>query len=173
MITYTMQSIESHKTAVKISAIYAFVGVLWVLLSDRILTMVVADLETIVLIQSYKGWIFVLLTAALIYYLIDTQINISERFEEKLKERDDELSLTFQNAPTAIMTSDIDGRFLSANESACAMLGYSEEELRSISYREITYEEDLQESDHLLEKCAEEKFARTPRIKDTTTRKVT
>ena len=154
MIAETMQAIENHKPAVKIAAIYALVGVLWVLLSDHILAMFVTDLETVVLIQSYKGWFFVLLTAALIYYLIESQTSISDRFEEKLKERDDELRLTFQNAPTAIMTSDIDGRFLSANDSACAMLGYQEEELCAISYREITHDEDLAEGDQLLAQCA-------------------
>ena len=154
MIADSMQVLENHKPAFKIAAIYAIVGVLWVLLSDHILAIFVTDLETILLLQSYKGWFFVLLTAVLIYYLIESQTSISDRFEEKLRERDDELRLTFQNAPTAIMTSDINGRFLSANDSACAMLGYSEEELRAISYREITCEEDLEESDRLLEQCA-------------------
>lgn len=154
MIADNMQAIESRKPAFKIATIYAIIGVLWVLLSDRILAILVTDLETIVLLQSYKGWFFVLLTAVLIYYLIETQTNISDRFEEKLKERDDELRLTFQNAPTAIMTSDITGRFLSANESACAMLGYSEDELCTISYREVTCEEDLDEGHRLLEQCA-------------------
>ena len=153
-IADSMQVLENHKPAFKIASIYALVGVLWVLLSDRVLAVLVADLETIVLLQSYKGWFFVLLTAVLIYYLIESQTNISDRFEEKLKERDDELRLTFQNAPTAIMTSDINGRFLSANESACAMLGYSEEELCNISYREVTCDEDLEEGNRLLEKCA-------------------
>ena len=151
MLAHTMLRMGNHKPAMKIALIYAAVGALWVLLSDRILGMMVSDIETIVLLQSYKGWLFVLLTALLIYYLIEIQTTISDRFEAKLKERDEEIQLTFQNAPTAIITSDLQGRFLSANQSACAMLGYSEEELCGISYREITYEEDLEEAERVAE----------------------
>ncbi len=143
------------KPAAKIALIYAAVGLVWVLLSDKILAYFTSDLATITLIQSYKGWAFVLLSALLIYYLIETQINISTEVKEQLRDRENELRLTFQMAPTAIMTSDMRGRFLSANQSACEMLGYSEEELTGISFREITHPEDLQESERLVNQCAQ------------------
>ena len=56
MTGYRMQIIESRKPAFKIATIYAIVGVLSVLLSDHILAILVADLETMILLQSYKAW---------------------------------------------------------------------------------------------------------------------
>ena len=144
----------SHKPAFRVAAIYTIIGALWVLLSDRLLVAMVSDVHTIVALESYKGWIFVMLTGLLIYYLVDTQSTINAKYQEQLRERDDELRLTFQNAPTAIITFDLYGRFLSLNQSACDLFGYSEDELRGTSYKEITYEEDMKEGDQLLAQCA-------------------
>jgi two-component system sensor kinase FixL len=144
----------SHKPAFRVAAIYTVIGALWVLLSDKVLGVMVADLQTIIALESYKGWVFVLLTGILIYYLVDTQAGISAKFQQQLRERDGELRLTFQNAPTAIITFDMQGRFLSVNQSACELFGYTEQELRGVSYKEITHEEDAAESDQLLQQCA-------------------
>lgn len=149
-----IHALHGHRPALTVASIYAVVGILWVSLSDRILAFLVTDVTTVTAIQSYKGWLYVLLTAALIYYLVETQTDASARATNQLKEREDELRLTFQNAPTAIITFDMQGRFLSANQSACTMLGYSESELGSISFRELTHPEDLTEGEQLLKQCA-------------------
>ena len=154
MFTETLTDSRSHKPAFRVAAIYTVVGVLWVLLSDKLLGLMALDVHTALTIESYKGWIFVVLTGALIYYLVDTQASISARFQQQLRERDDELRLTFQNAPTAIITFDMHGRFLSLNQSACDLFGYTEDELRGISYKEITHPEDMDTGDQRLERCA-------------------
>jgi two-component system sensor kinase FixL len=154
MLLDSIASPISHKPAFRVAAIYTIIGALWVMLSDKVLSMMVADLPTIVALESYKGWVFVLLTGILIYYLVDTQASISAKFQQQLRERDDELRLTFQNAPTAIITFDMQGQFLSVNESACELFGYTEQELRGVSYKEITHEEDAAQSDQLLQQCA-------------------
>lgn len=58
---------------------------------------------------------------------------------------EEELRLTFQSAPTGIVTTRLDGKILSANETLTAMLGYSESELRGMSFMDITYPEDLKQ----------------------------
>ena len=50
------------------------------------------------------------------------------------------------NAPIGIATSDASYHFVSANEAFCIILGYSEDELRKLTFKEITHPKDLNES---------------------------
>lgn len=57
-------------TPQRIAAIYAAVGGLWILLSDRIVNTMSSVPEVITRLQTYKGWFFVLVTALMLYCLI-------------------------------------------------------------------------------------------------------
>ena len=50
------------------------------------------------------------------------------------------------NAPIGIATSDMNYHFVSANEAFCRILGYSEDELRKLTFKEITHPENLKNS---------------------------
>ena len=50
------------------------------------------------------------------------------------------------NAPIGIATSDKSYHFVGANEAFCRILGYTEDELRQLTFKEITHPEDLQNS---------------------------
>ena len=54
--------------AFQIAAIYAIVGCLWILLSDKILFFLAPDYETVSALGIYKGWAFVGVTAYLLYW---------------------------------------------------------------------------------------------------------
>jgi len=56
--------------AVNIVVKYGIFGVLWIILSDRMLEMLSADFEIYRHLQTYKGWIYVLITMMLLYILI-------------------------------------------------------------------------------------------------------
>ncbi|HEX7588430.1 MAG TPA: HD domain-containing phosphohydrolase [Anaerolineae bacterium] len=66
----------------KIAALYALVGGTWILFSDRLLAMFVTDVDLLTEISTFKGWGYVLVTAAILYWLIDrnfTAIQNSQR----------------------------------------------------------------------------------------------
>jgi len=56
------------KPYLKITLLYFFFGLLWILFSDHCIERFTSDLETGTLIQTGKGWIFVALSSALIYF---------------------------------------------------------------------------------------------------------
>lgn len=66
----------------KITAIYALVGGLWVLFSDKVLAMLISDSATITRIQTYKGGFYVLATALMLHLLICRGM-ATVRFSEK------------------------------------------------------------------------------------------
>jgi two-component system, LuxR family, sensor kinase FixL len=65
--------------------------------------------------------------------------NISERKEAlmALHQREEELRLTFENAPAGIYISSLSGQILRANHAFCALLGFSEQELLGRAHGEF------------------------------------
>jgi PAS domain S-box-containing protein len=55
----------------KITALYALVGGLWVLFSDKLLVVLVTNPEILTRLQTFKGWLYVIATAWMLYVLIN------------------------------------------------------------------------------------------------------
>ncbi len=62
--------------------------------------------------------------------------------EDWLREREALFRNMFAYTATGIATSTPQGRFLHANAAYCEMLGYTEEELRSFNFAELTHPDD-------------------------------
>lgn len=62
------------RTAAKISLGYAGIGWLWVLVSDKMVPLLTQDLETMVLINSAKGSLFIFATAFILFLLVYSQL---------------------------------------------------------------------------------------------------
>ena len=75
-------------------------------------------------------------------------VDITERkkAEDALKESEKRSRAIVANAPIGIATSGPDKHFLSANEAFCKILGYSENELHELTFKDLTYPADLKES---------------------------
>jgi PAS domain S-box-containing protein len=74
--------------------------------------------------------------------------DISERRRAKetrraLADSEARFRVTFENAPVGIASVAPDGRWLTANEAMCRLLGYPADELTTKSYRDILHPDDL------------------------------
>jgi hypothetical protein len=56
-------------SAIRISVIYAVVASLWILASDALLMLIRKDAEHVSVLQTYKGVLFIAMTAALLYFV--------------------------------------------------------------------------------------------------------
>jgi PAS domain S-box-containing protein len=72
--------------------------------------------------------------------------DVSERLEaeRKLRENEEELRAAFEQAAVGFAYTAPDGRFLRVNEKLCEITGYSQEELLTKTFQEITEPDDLQ-----------------------------
>jgi PAS domain S-box-containing protein len=61
----------------------------------------------------------------------------------------------FENSAIGISLADLDGRILSTNAALQEMLGYSEQELRCLTFLEITHEEDREANQALVAELVE------------------
>lgn len=62
-----------------------------------------------------------------------------EKAEKSLQEREELFRKVFEESPIAMVISDEHSNFTKVNEVSCQMLGYTEEELRSQKYYDITH----------------------------------
>jgi PAS domain S-box-containing protein len=78
--------------------------------------------------------------------MIGTAQDISKRkrAEFALQEREEGLRIIFEQAAVGIATLDLEGRWLKVNQSLCDLVGYTAAELSKLTFKEITYAEDLE-----------------------------
>jgi PAS domain S-box-containing protein len=69
--------------------------------------------------------------------------DITERkqAERRLQESEERYRQIFENYPVGIVLTGQDKKFISANPSFCKMLGYSEEELKGMTFLDVTHPE--------------------------------
>ncbi|HWR41351.1 MAG TPA: hypothetical protein VN611_17800, partial [Patescibacteria group bacterium] len=59
-----------YKIGVKICILYFLIGSAWILFSDHAAAMLANNVEELMLISTYKGWAFILITTILLFFLI-------------------------------------------------------------------------------------------------------
>jgi hypothetical protein len=66
----------SIKPAILISGLYLLIGVSWIYLSDRIPLHFGVSIEEEVLIQTIKGWFFILATSVLLFVFTSVPLKL-------------------------------------------------------------------------------------------------
>ncbi|MCB0834152.1 MAG: PAS domain-containing protein, partial [Bacteroidetes bacterium] len=128
---------------------YAFLGALWISLSDYVLLSLISNPTVLTHIQTYKGWAFVVFSALLILYLIRRERRAHERsvIERKRAESDMADQAKLLNGLLATISEifwlvDSSGNLLEVNEAYCRMTGYSQEELTALTIHDLDAEEN-------------------------------
>ncbi|MBL6449018.1 HAMP domain-containing histidine kinase [Fulvivirga sp. 29W222] len=86
------------KPSARIAIIYFILGVLWILVSDSIVNLFVHDKKSILEIQIFKGWFFVIVSSLLIYSLgAHYNRHLNNKIRE-LKNANEDLKLFFYKA---------------------------------------------------------------------------
>ena len=75
---------KSRLTPLRITLIYFFAGVFWIFTSDKLLAIFVHNENALLYLETFKGWFYVLVTACMLYVLIQRSISTIERGREVL-----------------------------------------------------------------------------------------
>ncbi len=111
----------------RIVVTYAVIALLWIYSSDRALEILVADPDTLVLVSMIKGWVFVLITAAILYLLVSRLIrkidrSVAREIETRAKKdariRDSEQRLRFALETSGVGSAEIDLETLQTHRTA-------------------------------------------------------
>lgn len=83
---------KSRYQCIRICLIYMVIGFLWVYFSDKIANKLVSNNSILLIVSTYKGWLFVIITSSILYLLISDLLKKVYSTEKKLNESYEELS---------------------------------------------------------------------------------
>lgn len=169
---------NSKLTALKISGLYLIVGALWILLSDRFLLGIIPNKELLSDISMVKGWFYVLVTAAMLYFLIKMSFSKIQSVNAELREKYEELTSVYEELTASEqelqkqieMLTESEGRYRLISEATndgiwdekngerkfserwFEITGYKKEDLAELKdWMLLIHPQDLQEVNQKLE----------------------
>ena len=125
--------------AVRLVLIYGSCAALWIFLSDQALRRLTPDAQLGLILQTYKGWGFVVVTSCLLFIAARAQLR---RWEAEFRRSEQRYRELMEQAADGIHLLDKEGNFLLANSAMSDMLGYSPEELLRMNIVD-TYPDEL------------------------------
>ncbi|MGD0663344.1 MAG: PAS domain S-box protein [Syntrophorhabdales bacterium] len=133
------------RVAVRTSLWYAFFASLWIALSGVVLALLVRNAHMIEKLEISKGWIFVAVTAFLLYGVLRRQMRrlakeakAREQAEQLVHETQERFATIFRSSPVGITLSKLDtGRLVDANPAFLSMLGYDRKEVMGRTAQEM------------------------------------
>ncbi|HLF26939.1 MAG TPA: PAS domain S-box protein [Anaerolineae bacterium] len=132
----------------RIVALYLFVGGLWILVSDQLLSLLTGSLVVTNALQAVKGLFFVLITASMLYGLISRNTRAFQRMARSLEESREQYRQLIEQAADGILVIDSHGDCLDANQAGCTLLGYGRDEILRLNLRDLVAAES--QADALL-----------------------
>jgi PAS domain S-box-containing protein len=88
------------------------------------------------------------------------EVTERKRTEDALREMRDRFRSIFDHAPIGVAMVSLEGRYLQVNRSLCEILGYTEKELRALTWQEITHPDDLAASSDYARRIVKGEFPR-------------
>ncbi len=114
----------------RISLVYCICGFLWILFSDRVISVMTTNPEMLSWLQTWKGWFFVAATAALLFLLIDRQLKAISQATYEATNAQQRFRSIFDNTLQMTILTDNHGRVKEANRSTVQFLGIPVSEIR-------------------------------------------
>ena len=130
-MTAAKVQIDSRAT-LRLVATYAIFSCLWILLSDQAVVWLFRDPDQIATVSSIKGWLFVAVTSAMLYGLIQRYLHRVEHslqsesaaLEESARSHE-LLKSVIEGTEDAVFAKDLQGRYMLINQAACQFVGRS------------------------------------------------
>jgi two-component system, cell cycle sensor histidine kinase and response regulator CckA len=113
----------------RVTAVYTVFGVAWILFSDQAVNNLF-PIEVAVKVQTVKGLIYILLTALLVFWLVN-------RADRSLLRSEARYRGLFEGSPDATYVIGPDGRLLDANPVALGRYRYTKEEFTRLTIADL------------------------------------
>jgi PAS domain S-box-containing protein len=126
--------------ACKVAVIYLMIGLSWIFFSDRVAFEISGGSPEFLQFEVLKGFGFIIVTSILLYGLIRYFSSASEKQQQLLLRYESRYRKLYESMWDAFATVDMAGWIKEYNPAFREMLGYSDEELTNLTYRDITPE---------------------------------
>jgi PAS domain S-box-containing protein len=122
---------------------YLAFSIAWIILFDQVLALFISDQHQLGVLQTYKGWAFIFLSALLIYFTIQKELRSQAQAEASLRESEEKYRTLIETDNDAVFIIDAEtGIILDANNKADDLLGLPHEKIIGMHQQKIHPEED-------------------------------
>ncbi|MDP1547262.1 MAG: GAF domain-containing protein [Anaerolineales bacterium] len=129
---------ENISSSLKIVAAYLTAGVLWILFTEGILPILFPDPEYFSTAENYSGWVFIIVSAIILYTLLRRNRKIQSTVESALRDQESQYRTIIEHASDGIVIVTNMGIILEANQQFTTMLEYSQNEIRKLRLNDLT-----------------------------------
>ncbi|MDO8862272.1 EAL domain-containing protein [Haliea sp. E1-2-M8] len=131
-----MSPAQIFRATSRVTLIYFFIGALWILLSDRALLLLLpegtgADISAL---QTWKGWIFIVLTSLLLSLLVRRALQRQSAIQTQLDKTQLDYLQRLAHLEVGIYETGTDGKVSYANHAATQLAGLRPGDNRGDSY---------------------------------------
>ena len=126
----------------KIVLIYAVFSALYIFFSDRLLMAVTDNVHLITRIQMIKGWIFILVTSLIIFFLLKREIRKYIKLSMSLSESEKKYRHLVENAGDAIIVLQ-EGKIRFVNTRLIQFTGLNADDLLGKEFKLFVHPEDI------------------------------
>ncbi len=118
--------------ALRVSLLYAVVGAIWILASDRLVSLFLPDVQGITYFQTFKGIAFVTVTAFFLYWVLHRVERRRQREAARRVSSEDllrKLSVAVEQSPVSVVITARNGSIEYVNPKFTASTGYAPDEV--------------------------------------------
>ncbi|HPR57217.1 MAG TPA: PAS domain S-box protein [Bacteroidales bacterium] len=141
---------EYNRHALKTAFYFFIFGFLWILLSDKILYQVITDTSLAARFQTYKGWLFICLTAGLIFTIARRQFKMVMALNHKLSVSEQRYKQIVALSHDVIWTLNPDRKISFINQASDSFYGYQPEEMIGKRFSEFIDNETYVHNERML-----------------------
>jgi PAS domain S-box-containing protein len=132
-------------TPFRIVAVYVALSVFWIASSDLLLAKIAGDTGLYAVLSIIKGWLFIAVTATLLYGLIHRYAVVRNRAEEALRESEARFRDLAESLPQTVFEADLSGTFRYVNRAGYEAFGYTSADLAAgLNVTDVLAEGDRQ-----------------------------
>ncbi len=118
---------------------YFALSALWIAFSDRLVARLSSDPGVVLGLNTGKGWLFVAVTALLLYGVLRRRDRAIEERQASLRASAEELQAIYDAANEAIFVHEMEtSRIVDCNQRACEMFGYHRDRLVTCSIGDLS-----------------------------------
>lgn len=107
---------KNISSSFKITVTYLIFGITWIYVSDTLTNIIFQSIEDVQLVQFLKGWMFILISALMLYFLSKKLFSNLQEAKDQANEAKLLLENIIDNAPVRIFWKDKNGFYLGANK---------------------------------------------------------
>lgn len=140
-------------SAARIALIYFVFSFIWIYSGDRLVMLYTNDVRLLTRFQTYKGLLFIFLSAALIFFLVRQALRASQRAQRSVEKSERRLHNIIQGTQAGTWEWNVQSGAVLFNERWAEMAGYQLAELAPHTietWQRLAHPDDLKKAQQLL-----------------------